>query len=341
MPATTFPAFRPAIFLLFIVTGIAAAKGAETNNAAKPLRPFYIIGHGADTLAEAKAYLDAGVSGLEVDVDTLPGQSNALCIAHGPDLGTGPGKADSPPLADYLKALHALARSHTNFCLVYFDCKHLIATPEGGAILLHDIQTYLIGSGDDEIDLNALISVGTMQDRAIFSNITGRLGPHEGLMVDGDPRPAEVSAFFESSNVQNQAYSDGVVPFSTCLSHFSVWFAVKKACRLRDQDHQICFVTTWTINNPRLITKFIKMGVDGILVDRTFHWYNFSWENLGDGLRSIKHIVQRKGAVLGIRLANRDDNPFTIHKPVQSSPSASRQREMNKPQPTKPHIKET
>jgi len=70
-------------------------------------------------------------------------------------------------------------------------------------------------------------------------------------------------------------------------------------------------VGTWTVNNPWLMKRFIKMGVDGIVVDRKFHWYNFSWENMGRGLPSLKQIVQRDGVKLGVRVANRADIPFS------------------------------
>ena len=299
-----------ALILICISAGVVAARGAETNGAV--LRPFYIVGHNADTLSDVKAYLDWGANALEMDVDIFPGHSNELCIAHGPDLGIGPGKTNSPPLADYLKALHVLARTHTNLCLIIFDCKPLTTTPEGGAILLDDIRRYLVGAGDDRIDLNTLISVGKIREKAMFSKIAGELGPHEGLIVDGEPNPAKVSAFFTSLNVQNRAYSDGVGFFSTCLGHFQIWFSVKKACRLRDEDHRFRLVLTWTIDDPYLMTKFIKAGVDGILADWKFHPYNFSWANLGNGVRSLRRIVREKGTALGIRLANRDDNPFSI-----------------------------
>jgi len=311
-PVTAWRRVWTVLVLICIGAGIAVVQGAETNGVAGPLRPFYIIGHHADTLSDVKAYLDSGANALEMDVDIFPGHSNALCIAHGPNLGTGPGKTNSPPLADYLKALHELARSHTNFCLVLFDCKPLTATPEGGAILLDDIRRYLVGSGDDRIDVNTLISVGKLREKAIYLNIADKLRAHEGVTVDGEPDPARVSAFFEGLNVQNQAYGDGVGFFSSCLGHFQIWFSVKKACRLRDEDHRIRFVLTWTINDPYLITKFIKAGVDGILVDRKFHPYNFSLANQGNGLRSLTRIVRDKGRALGIRPANRDDDPFSI-----------------------------
>ena len=300
------------LVLICIGSSVGAVRGEETNGVARPLRPFYIIGHHADTLSDAKAYLDEGANALEIDVNILPGRPNVLCIAHGPDLRKGPGKPDSPPLADYLKALHALARTHTNFCLVFFDCKPLAITPEGGVILLEDIRRHLVGSGDDRMDVNALISVGSVRQKAIFSNISGKLGPHEGAIVSGESNPARVSAFLTSLNVQNQAYGDGAGFFSTCLGHFKVWFDVKQACQLRDEYHEIRFVDTWTMSNPHLIIKYIKVGLDGVMVDRKFHPYNFSWANLGNALHSATRLVHDKGTALGIRLANRNDNPFSI-----------------------------
>jgi hypothetical protein len=308
----------PAIFLLFLDTSLATVQGKEADSSAKALRPFYIIGHKADTLAEAKEYIRSGANGLEVNVNVSAGDTNALCIGHGPRMGTGAAGDNSTPLTNFLMGLHELALDHTNFCLMYFDCKSLAATPELGRSLLDDIRTYLVGSGADRVDMNVIISVGTLKDKAIFANIAGQLGPREGVMVDGVSNPVEVSAFFERSKVLNQAFFDGVVPFNTCLGHFAIGAAIKKACKLRDQDHKIRFVGTWTVNNPLLMTRFIKMGVDGIVVDRAFIWYNFSWANMGNGLRSLTGIVRSKGTKLGIRSPNRDDNPFAIHQGGQS-----------------------
>jgi glycerophosphoryl diester phosphodiesterase len=302
---------------LFLEAGLAAVQGAETNSLAGALRPFYLIGHGANTLAAARKYLDSGANGLEVDVNQLAGQTNVLCIGHGPDVGTGAaGKHHSVPLADFLQGLHELARTNRHFCLVYFDCKTLAATPELGTMLLDAIRTHLTGTGADRVDLNVLISVGKLKEKAMFANIAGQLGPREALMVDGYSDPVAVSAFFAESKVTNQAFCDGIVPLNPFLSQFSVYGAVRRACQLRGAQHQIRFVGTWVVNNPWLMTRYIKMGVDGILVDRRLVWYNFCWANLGNGLRSLTKRVQDQGKKLGIRPANRADNPFAIHGPV-------------------------
>jgi len=166
------------------------------------------------------------------------------------------------------------------------------------------------------VELNVIISVGKLKEKAMFANIAGQLGPREALLVSGYSDPVAVSAFFTGSGVTNQGFCDGIVPLNPFLSRFLAYGAVRRACRLRDEQHQIRFVGTWVVNNPGLMTKYIKTGVDGILVDRRLAWYNFSWANWGDGLRSLTKLVRDKGTKLGIRPASRADNPFAMHGPT-------------------------
>ncbi len=304
--------------------GLITVHGAETNSLPKSPRPFYVIGHGANTLAAAGEYLAAGANGLEVDVNLMAGPTNVLCIGHGPNVGTGAtAKHHSVPLVDFLRGLHELARTNRDFCLVYFDCKTLAATPELGTRLLDAIRTHLTGAGADRVDLNVLISVGKLKETAMFAHIASQLGPHEALMVDGYSDPVAVSAFFTGAGVTNQAFADGIVPLNPFLSQLAVYGAVRKACRLRNARHQIRFVGTWSVNNPWWMSKYIKMGVDGIVVDRRMVWYNFCWANLGNGLRSLTRLVREQGNNLGIRPATRTDNPFALHGPAGGDNAAA------------------
>src|SRR5580700_329141 len=85
--------------IIFLLCG-ATAVHADEAGATRPLRPFYIIGHGANTLEQAQQYLAGGANGLEVDVNVMASSANELCIGHGPDMGTGPAaKNHSIPLA--------------------------------------------------------------------------------------------------------------------------------------------------------------------------------------------------------------------------------------------------
>jgi hypothetical protein len=291
---------------------------SEVTNGTSSLRPFYIIGHDPDTFEEAKEFVRSGANGIEPDVNILSDDTNELCVGHGPLLWAGPANKNSPKLTNFLASLHDLARSNTNFCLVYFDCKSFAATTNLGVKLLTDIRTYLIGSNEDRVNLSVVISVASLKDKAIFSGIANSLNDREGLMVDEDSCPSEVSKYFQTLNVSNQCYCDGITPFNPFLSLFSIRSAVRRGCELRDQKHELRLVGTWTVNNPRLMKKYIKMGVDGILVDDSFIWYSFSWRNMGDGLKSLHEIVSNDGLRFGIRLANRTDNPFAIPEAVHS-----------------------
>lgn len=305
-------AARKIYFLLLLLLAVAPEIfGAETNSLPKPLRPFYLIAHGANTLAKARECLAAGANALEMDVNELAGEPNVLCVGHGPDLGGGATQKDEAvPLADFLDGLHALAQTNENFCLVYFDCKTLAATPEHGEQLLHAIRQHLVGAKSDRTEIVTLISVGKPTDQAMFARIAGQLGSREGVMMDGYSDPVVVSGIFSGAHIANQAFCDGIVPVNTFLNMFLIHGAVKLACRMRDELHQIRFVGTWSVNNPVLLKHYIKMGVDGIVTDAHAQWYNFSVENSGHGLRSLNHLVRNEGAALGVRAATRADNPF-------------------------------
>src|SRR5580700_1524715 len=150
--------FKRRCFLLAVTffcldAGMASSRGMETNRATGALRPFYVIEHEADTLAVAKEYMAMGANGIECDVNLMAGHTNGLCIGHGPWMETGRAGKNAVPLKDFLRGLHGLARIHTNFCLVYFDCKTLVATPEFGQEIRDEIRQYLTGQGEDYLPL--------------------------------------------------------------------------------------------------------------------------------------------------------------------------------------------
>src|ERR1019366_8208984 len=126
--------------------------------------------------------------------------------------------------------------------------------------LLDNIRTYLVGSGADRVDMNVIISVGTLKDKSVFANIAGQLGPREGLMVDGVSNPAAVSEFFAGAKVLNQAFFDGVVPFHTVRNQFLICSSVRKAGQVREREQKNRFVGTGAGKNPWVRAKGIKMG---------------------------------------------------------------------------------
>src|SRR5215472_4775405 len=116
-------------------------------------RPFYIIGHGSNSIPLAREYLASGANALEADVNVYRSRPHQLCVDHGPKLTAGRGSDDAPALVEYLAELHSLANENPDFALVYFDCKPPAATAEHGAALIETIRTNLIGEGRHRIKL--------------------------------------------------------------------------------------------------------------------------------------------------------------------------------------------
>lgn len=88
-------------------------------------------------------------------------------------------------LEEYLKGVHDLAIKYPSLAMIMLDVKPTAATPDYGSEILHDVRTYL---NTDGVNLNVIISVGSRDDEAVFSNILGILGEREGVQVDQDDR---------------------------------------------------------------------------------------------------------------------------------------------------------
>jgi glycerophosphoryl diester phosphodiesterase len=271
------------------------------------VRPFYVIGHCSNTIKRVEQCLSLGANGIECDVDVFRSRPSELCVAHGPNLRTGPGHDHAPSLVQYLVDLHSVAREWPGFALVYFDCKKLVATREHGATLLKAIRSHLIGDGADRANLIAIISVASLRDTAIFQDIAGSLGRNEALMIDQENDPEAVSDFFTKMKTRNPCFANG-----TYLANGKSWLlaprlrpSIARACSMRDVDRRIGFVTVWGINDAEVMAEYVRIGVDGIVVDPAPPFYN-----PGGGLEALLELVERDGSRLGIRKATRDDRLF-------------------------------
>src|SRR5690349_20641194 len=65
-------------------------------------RPFYIIGHNTNTIADVKSALASGANAVEADVNVFGNHPDQLCISH------GEGGDDALPLDLFLSQLHPI-----------------------------------------------------------------------------------------------------------------------------------------------------------------------------------------------------------------------------------------
>jgi hypothetical protein len=286
------------IFAPFSFKQLSAA--AESGNVP---RPFYIIGHNTNSIADVRAALANGANAVEVDVNVYEDKQDELCIS---ETGSLPGSekggdAGAPPLAGFLKELHdAAVDNPQQFALVIFDCKPKVGTAEHGSTLLDAIRQLLTLDND----LNVIISVGSLDHSDIFSSIRTILNPREGLMIDEQNDPESVSAFF--SGVEQQCYGNGVAPpFQAPTFSPHLRPSIEKACALRAGTGNLKFVYTWTVSDPDELREYLRIGVNGIIPGDSPSSFD------AQPVARLRAIIDESEFQSKIRLAVRDDNPFT------------------------------
>jgi glycerophosphoryl diester phosphodiesterase len=267
--------------------GAASEPGTPVSVQPAPVfgpRPFYVVGHNPNTIADVKKALHAGANAIEPDVNVFEDHQDQLCISH------GEGEPGAPSLEQFLKDLRQVAQDNHALSLVVFDCKEKVATPGHGTTLLNAIRKFLT----HDTQLNIIISVGNLSMTAIFDNMMGQLGPREGVMIDEENDPIAVSNFFTIAGVQNQCYGNGISVFNSILGPH-VRPSMERACEFRAEMNRTRFIYVWTVNDDDLMFEYIRIGIDGIITD-----------DVGK-LNNIAHDPQFASI---IRLANRNDDPF-------------------------------
>jgi len=249
-------------------------------------RPFYIIKHNPNTINLVEEALDAGVNGIEPDVNVYSDRQDELCISH------LEGGSDAPALEIYLTKLREIALRDQRLGLIVFDCKSAVATPVFGLRLLKAIRSCLT----HETTLNIIISVSAMDHARIFDQIGNMLGPREGLMIDEHTDPVEIADYFHERGINNQCYGNGISIPPIALTGPNVTPSIEKACALRAATGNPKFICPWTVNEKKLGEEMIRTGVDAMICDDT---------------DTLLEIINRPEYKHFVRLAVRDDNPFT------------------------------
>lgn len=249
-------------------------------------RPFYIFGHNPNNITDATKAVKNGANGLEPDLQVYEDHPEQLCVSH------GTGEQSAPSLVSYLDALHQLASAHPMLSLVVFDCKSEVTSADHGFELLMAIRSHLTFDND----LSVMISIGNRDDNQgdFFDRIVDILGPREGLMIDADNDPGDVSNYFTRRGVMHQGYGNGISVANSVLGPF-YRYTLEGACGNRAQAGRPHFIYVWTVNAHDELREYIRIGVDGIITD-----------DPGD---LLKISSEAEFASL-IRLAQRLDNPF-------------------------------
>jgi hypothetical protein len=290
-----------AVLVCCSLAGLALtpSRAARPNGAAP--RPFYLVAHNPNTLAEAQAALERGCNALEPDVTECTYGPNHPCsdgsgglrIYH--DSGVTPTRSVLT-IEEYCDGINLMVRNNPNLnlALITWDVKPDAAKAAYGTKILNAIRNHLNVNG---VSINNIISVGTRDDSAVFDNILGLLGPREGVMVDGEDDAANiVGKFLGLGYAKNTGYGDGTGPGNGPHLHV----AMDKAAYYRaTKGHPKIIPYVFAIDLQSSMRDFIDDGVDGIIPD-----------DLSDDIDDLVTVVNERVATGEIRRATAKDNPF-------------------------------
>lgn len=273
-------------------------RGSSTPEPKLPARserrPFYLVGHNTNSIAEIREGLARGLNAFEIDVNK--DERNELYVSHG-SVSTSPILPLEPPprLEPFLTELKAIVESPegAGLALVIFDCK--IVEAELGRRLLKAVRTHLTDQGKT---LSVIFSVPSLASaRTFFELIAEGLTPREALMIDEEDDPEAVARFFAERNVERGAYGNGIttavglgLPSPTLVAQMDAAVALMALGRL-------CFVYPWVLVAASTMREFMRAGVSGVMVDVA-------------AAETLARTLAEPEFATSLRRATRDDDTF-------------------------------
>ena len=214
--------------------------------------------------------------------------------SSGPTIGS---HCDATRFVDWLDAVHDLAIQFPQLALIVFDMKSDAATAAHGVEILNAVRAHL---NTGPVQVSVIFSIATRDDAAIFDDMLGQLGEHEGAQVDAEDDATDIVQFFLDRGLSSRiGYGDG-----TTFQGPNLPRALDKAAFLRATVGLPSSVTyVYTLNQDSSMHSFISGGVDGIIPD------TFGAPQSVDP----SYITQLAGIVAQhpeVRLATRADDPF-------------------------------
>ena len=273
---------------------------AARPNGAAP-RPFYLVAHNPNTLAEAQDALERGCNALEPDVTTCTYGINNPCSDGSGGLRIYHDDYVTPTrpvltIEEYCAGINAMVRNNPNLnlALITWDIKPSAATAAYGEKIRNAVRDHLNVNG---VSINNIYSVGTRGDAAVFNDILSLLGPREGVMIDGEDNAADiVNAFLGKGFSKHTGYGDGTGPGNGPHLHVAMdkaaWYRATKG-------HPKIIPYVFAIALQSSMHDFIDDGVDGIIPD-----------NLSGDIDDLVTVVNQRVATGEIRRATALDNPF-------------------------------
>jgi hypothetical protein len=252
---------------------------SRLRRAAEP-RPFYLIAHKCNSLAEVKEAVDAGANAIECDIAfEHPDYGVEFEVRHFPEEGI--------PIKHYLISVAQYLKTQPQVAMFYFDLKD--SDPNRAQSLLDIIRTHLTSV----VPVHVVISQPDYKGRGFFIPIKDKIcDPGEGFLIDMHDHPEQVVNFFEDQKVKRYGYANGVfvvgVPYNIPRS-------IMVGVALKWGHNTLRWVGTFTLAAQSEMRDYIAKGVDGIMVN---------------DVPALVEVFNLLAEGYRLRRATRDDDPF-------------------------------
>ncbi len=244
-------------------------------------RPFYVVAHRCNSTDAVKNAIADGANAIECDIRYYDSPKYFL-VSH--DKSVTP-EADA--LIPYLDRMSVVLKAKPAVALVIFDCKD---QPENQFLtLLKLVRKHLT----DQVPVNVLFSISSYDDRAFFNPLKGfAMASNEGVGIDEDNDSKRVSEFFQELGIAQHTYGNGIYAYGIGPN---VPHTVMNAVARRARGGHLKMVYVWTLQDSDSMRNYMRMGVDGILVNNP---------------ATLREVLNEKEFSGNLRLATRTDRPF-------------------------------
>lgn len=260
---------------------------------------FYIIAHNPNTVADVKAFLDAGANALEPDICVAPSSSGNMTYYVSHDhLPSSTPFDPAHSLVTWLKGVRALITEkgqNRNLALIMFDFKD----PSKAGIndfltVVHDyFGQFPVCSG-----VAIGVTVGSRDDIGFLTAYDG-LYANAAVGIDEEKEPIKVVGGFAAGQQNSYSYANGIILTGIKLGVFGSMLDAKG---LQATHEAMKLVYTWVVADADAMRDYLHIHLDGMIVD------------LGT-VAQLKSILQEKEFAPLYELAHNGYNPWNAPTP--------------------------
>jgi hypothetical protein len=229
-------------------------------------RKFYIIAHNPNTIAEAKAYLEAGANALEPDICVSNGK---FFVSHDHSPSSNP-FTDEHNLVAYLKALRRLIIAEgkkINLALIMWDFK------DADAPISINTFMQVVYDNFSKFPECAGIAMGVTNGSLAHIDFLTKYNPlmsdghtmtNVAVGIDEEKHASDVSAAFALGRQARYSYANGIITTGIKLGVFESMLAAKG---VQATDPGLKLIYTWVMADSDAMRDFLHIGIDGIIVN--------------------------------------------------------------------------